>query len=452
MTLEVERVPLGRLKVHPQNPNEGDVDDVADSLQTYGQWRPAVVQRSTGHVLIGNTMLRAAQQIHWHALDVHWRDVDDETALKIVLRDNKSRDKARYDERRLAELLSQFDGDLAGTGWDGDETAELLRALEESDSEPEHGYSGDDSEDEQPIAPPREPITRAGDVWELGPHRLICGDARDPGTLRRLLDDGQRITVAFTSPPYASQREYDESSGFRPIPPDDYLDWFAPVQANVAEHLADDGSWFVNIKAHADAGQRHLYVHDLLLAHVRSWAWRFVDELCWVDTKNGVPGGWPNRFKDAWEPVYHFCRQPQIKFRPLANGTESGGLPSNAAGNISGSGSGLLGAHDSVEGIARPSNVLHIAAGGDGSHSAQFPVALPSWFMKAYSDAGDLIYDPFVGSGTTLVAAHRFGRTCIAAEISAAYCDVTLHRFQRDSGIKPSRREGDLLVPYDFVT
>ena len=105
-----------------------------------------------------------------------------------------------------------------------------------------------------------------------------------------------------------------------------------------------DGSYFLNIKAHADEGERNLYVMDLVLAHRRQWGWRFVDEFCWRKTDNGVPGGWQNRFKNAWEPVFHFCRQQQIKFRAEAVSHESEDCfdysPANPKSN---SGSGLLG-------------------------------------------------------------------------------------------------------------
>ena len=80
--------------------------------------------------------------------------------------------------------------------------------------------------------------------------------------------------------------------------------------------LAPEGSYFLNIKEHADEGERNLYVKELVIAHRRQWGWRFVDEFCWRKTDNGVPGGWGNRFKNAWEPVFHFARQQQIKFRP----------------------------------------------------------------------------------------------------------------------------------------
>jgi DNA modification methylase len=129
-------------------------------------------------------------------------------------------------------------------------------------------------------------------------HAIICGDSRDPSVVARLLA-GVQVNVAITSPPYAAQREYDKSSGFTPILPEQYGEWFKPVAANIAAALAPDGSYFLNVKPHADDGERSLYVTDLLLLHKRQWGWRYVDEFCWRKTDNGVPGGWNNRFKNG---------------------------------------------------------------------------------------------------------------------------------------------------------
>lgn len=262
--------------------------------------------------------------------------------------------------------------------------------------------------------------------------------------------------MAFTSPPYASQRAYDESSGFRPIPPDEYADWFEDVQSGVRAVLADDGSWFVNIKEHCDDGQRHLYVKDLTIAHVRRWGWRFVDELCWVDSRNGFPGHFPNRFKDAWEPVFHFSAAGKIKFDPLANGHASENVvvyDPAAHPHMDDSGYHVNGERTFVDGIARPSNVIQIPAGGDGTHSAAFPVALPQWFIRAYSDPGDTVFDPFMGSGSTLIAAHQENRIAYGCEISAGYCDVILKRFEDFAGIKPERVLPDgTTEPVTFTT
>ena len=103
-----------------------------------------------------------------------------------------------------------------------------------------------------------------------GKHRLVCGDCRDSGTVVRLLD-GAKVNVAITSPPYASQREYDQASGFTPIPPDEYVAWYRDVAAVIESVLSADGSYFLNIKEHSEEGERSLYVKDLVIAHRRQW-------------------------------------------------------------------------------------------------------------------------------------------------------------------------------------
>jgi site-specific DNA-methyltransferase (adenine-specific) len=285
-------------------------------------------------------------------------------------------------------------------------------------------------------------------------HRLLCGNARSREAVDRLLA-GAKANLVITSPPYASQRKYDESSDFRPIPPDQYVEWFRDVAMNIAAVLAPGGSFCLNVKEHADGGQRSLYVKDLTLAHVRQWGWRFVDELCWRKLDNGVPGGWPNRFKNAWEPIFHFTRDETIKFNADAVSHQSDDCFEYSPDNPkSTSGSGLLGsgkrggmaAEQSVigaamrktrqsdeqgrfAGLARPSNVIEAKSeSGQGSHSAPFPRALVEFFVKSFSDPGDIIFDCFMGSGSSMAAAHVLGRSGYGCEISPAYCDVIVRR------------------------
>ena len=270
------------------------------------------------------------------------------------------------------------------------------------------------------------------------------GDARNREDVERLLA-GAKANVVITSPPYASQRKYDESSDFRPIPPERYIDWYKAVADNIADVLAPDGSYCLNIRAHCEDGQRHLYVMKLLIAHVEQWNWRFVDGLCWVKSDGGTPGGWPNRFKNGWEPVFHFSRQPEIKFRPKAVGHVSEDCfdyspnnPKSTSGSgllgtgARGSAAGRLGADDGdgrFAGIARPSNVIEVKSEcSQGSHSAPFPRALVEFFVKAFSDVGDVIFDCFMGSGTSMAAAHVLDRSGYGCEISPAYCDVIVRR------------------------
>jgi len=284
--------------------------------------------------------------------------------------------------------------------------------------------------------------TERGQIWGIPSktvpgrsHRVMCGDCRETEDVARLLD-GQKVNVAFTSPPYASQRKYDEESGFMPIKPDSYVEWFEAVQSNVRAHLAADGSWFVNIKEHCEDGQRHLYVKDLTISHVRQWVWRFVDEFCWK--RPGPPGKWPDRFKNSWEPVFHFANGP-ARFRPenVTIDTDAAIGDGQVIPDLSNGEYWHL-PKSRITGKAWPSNVLEVgSAGAEASgHQAAFPVALPTFFIKAYSDPGDVIFDPFLGSGTTMIAAEREGRIGVGMELSPKYLGVILER-AKNEGLEP---------------
>ena len=176
-----------------------------------------------------------------------------------------------------------------------------------------------------------------------------------------------------------------------------------------------------------------------------------MDEFCWRKTDNGVPGGWPNRFKNAWEPVFHLSRQQTIKFRPKAVGHESEDCFEYSPDNPkSKSGSGLLGtgargkaagkpgasdADGRQAGIARPSNVIEVKSeSSQGAHAAPYPRALVEFFILAFTDADDAVFDPFLGSGTTMAAAEVLGRRGYGCEISPAYCDVIVRRLMQLAG------------------
>lgn len=459
--VETRNVSLADLTPFPGNARRGNVALIAESIERNGQYRSLVV-RQTGDgtliVLAGNHTLQSLARMGRETARCEIVLCDDATATRINLVDNKAADDGDYDEAALAALISTLGGDLEGTGFSDDEAAQVAAGAVLDGmpllTGPADPLSERNADEQPPPPPPADPVTVRGDVWLLGPHRIMCGDCRDLGDVKRLLS-GVAVNIAFTSPPYASQRTYDESSGFRPIPPDEYADWFEDVQANVRAHLTDDGSWFVNIKEHCDDGQRHLYVKDLTTAHVRRWGWRFVDEFAW--TRGGVPGTWPNRFKNGWEPVFHFALTRQIKFRPYEVGHASenvfheGGRVSgtNTTGNVGWSGSDV----HTTSGIALPSNVLDIhtnpASMQDADHPAAYPLALPEWFIKAYTDARDVVFDPFMGSGSTLLAAHRNDRVAYGTEISPGYCDVICRRFQQVTGITPVKESTGLT--HDFT-
>jgi len=439
MANHIEHWPLKRLVPNPRNPrthSDAQIAQIAGSILAFGFNSPILID-SRSNIIAGHGRYLAALKLGLDTVPVIALDHLSEIEKRAyILADNKLSELGGYDDevlrRELAELRDA-EIDLGGLGFSDDELRVLLADAEVPDAD------AGAQEEEIPEAP-AEPVTRPADIWCIGKHRLICGDCRDRDVVMRLFE-GTQANLAFTSPPYATQREYDATSGFTPVPPEEYVGWFRGVAANIAAVLAPDGSYFLNIKPHADDGERNLYVMDLVLAHKRQWGWRFVDEFCWRKTDNGVPGGWGNRFKNAFEPVYHFCRQPQIKFRPTAVGHVSEDCfdysPSNPKSR---SGSGLLGCGEVREegrfaGIARPSNVIEVKSeSSQGSHSAPFPRGLAEFYVKAFSDAGDLVYDCFVGSATTIAAAHVLDRLGFGCEISPAYCDVSLRRLMALTG------------------
>ena len=127
---------------------------------------------------------------------------------------------------------------------------------------------------------------------------------------------GVRVNVAITSPPYASQREYDKSSGF-PAHPAGTVRRVVP--AGRSQYRGGAGGRRIVLSQHQGACRRwrkKLVCDGSGAAHKRQWGWRFVDEFCWRNTANGVPGGWPNRFKNAWEPVFHFTQRANHQVPP----------------------------------------------------------------------------------------------------------------------------------------
>jgi hypothetical protein len=133
MMMGTEQIKLSQLKPHPKNVRQGDVGAISESLQTHGQYRPIVVQKSTNHILAGNHTYKAAKALGWKEISVTYIDVDDEKALRILLVDNRVNDLASYNESALVELikeLAQTDQKLTGTGFDGDALDQLITDMD----------------------------------------------------------------------------------------------------------------------------------------------------------------------------------------------------------------------------------------------------------------------------------------------------------------------------------
>jgi DNA modification methylase len=250
---------------------------------------------------------------------------------------------------------------------------------------------------------------------------------------------GERAQLCFTSPPYAEQRKEQYNSIDGAV----YWDWFQVVQREIRQSLEDCGNFILNIKPHAKDLQRSLYVFDLVCSMVRSAGWLFVDEFCWLRT--GIPQQVVHRYKNSFEPCYWFVASSNYKWYPEGAMHKSDSVPialgpgagdTNAA-RRQGKGGGAIQGNRIAPGMAYPSNVLDLRQNADAiGHPAAFPVQLPEFFLSSMTIVGDSALDPFLGSGTTLVACERLARLGRGIEISPAYVAVALQRLA-DMGLSP---------------
>jgi site-specific DNA-methyltransferase (adenine-specific) len=252
------------------------------------------------------------------------------------------------------------------------------------------------------------------------------GDCRQ--VLPTLPDES--VDLIVTSPPYADRRKHTYGG----IAPEEYVDWFLPISAELKRVLKPEGSFVLNIKERVVDGERGTYVMELVLA-MRKQGWLWIEEYCW-HKKNSYPGKWPNRFRDAWEHCYHFTKQKKFKMYQEAVMVPMGKWADKRLKNLtkndvvrdesrSNSGFGKRVANWIGREKVYPTNVLHLATEvTNKQHSAVFPIELPMWFIKLFTQEGDLVLDPFIGSGTTARAAEKLHRKYIGIEMKQEYVDL----------------------------
>jgi hypothetical protein len=363
----------------------------------------------------------------------------EEEAAALAL--NRLVEVGGWDDERLrntlSDLAAQGEQMLAGTGFDLQDLDKMIARMQ---AERREEREQEQADEDLPAIALQHYEVRSGDIWQVGEHLLACADAREPQTWQRLLAAAglEQVDGIFTSPPYANQR----SDYYDSIPQDQYTTWWEPLQECAAEWLSMDGSFLLNLKPHVEDGQRVLYVMDLVLAMVRQWDWCLVDEFCWE--RISAPGAWPNRFKNGFEPVYHFSKTTRIAFYPDQASASSGGADRGSRGNANMGGYyNTVGPDKVIEwDMTRPSNCLPTFGNAEGwGHPAAFPVGLPEFFILAFSKPGDAWIDPFCGSGSTLIAAHVQERAGLGIDNVPAYISICLERLARASGETPFKVE-----------
>ncbi|WP_068817865.1 PmeII family type II restriction endonuclease [Phormidesmis priestleyi] len=262
-------------------------------------------------------------------------------------------------------------------------------------------------------------------AWE---NKIIFSDCLE--ALQKM--PSESVDLIITSPPYADSRK----KTYGGISPDEYPDWFLARALELKRVLKPEGSFILNIKEKVVNGERHPYVLRLILG-MQNQGWLWTEEYIW-HKKNSYPGKWSNRFRDSWERCLHFNKQKKFKMYqetvmvPMGDWAKSrlkklsetdkkrdnSKVESGFGKNIS----NWLGRT-----TAYPTNVLHLATEcGNKNHSAAFPKSLPSWFIKLFTEPGDVVLDPFLGSGTSCIVAKELGRTYIGIEVKEEYCNLSV--------------------------
>jgi DNA modification methylase len=263
--------------------------------------------------------------------------------------------------------------------------------------------------------------------------QILCGDCLD--ILPNLPDAS--VDLIVTSPPYADRRKQTYGG----VHPDEYVAWFLPRAAEFWRVLKPTGTFILNIKELVVDGERHTYVLELILA-LRQQGWLWTEEFMW-HKKNSYPGKWPNRFRDAWERLLQFNKARKFNMYQEAVMIPMGDWATKRLANLSetdkirdeskvGSGFGKNVSKWVGREMAYPNNVLHLATeSANRNHSAAFPTTLPDWFIKLFTQEGDTVLDPFVGSGTTVLVAKQLGRHYIGIDIHQAYCDLARQELEK---------------------
>ena len=252
---------------------------------------------------------------------------------------------------------------------------------------------------------------------------LYLGDSKEE--LKKISDNS--IDLIFTSPPYADQRK----TTYGGIHPDKYVDWFLPISKELLRVLKPTGTFVLNIKEKVTDGERSTYVMELIIA-MRKQGWLWTEEFIW-HKKNSFPGKWSNRFRDSWERLLQFNKDKKFNMYQQEVMVPVGDWAKNRLKRLSetdmqrdnaknGSGFGKNVSNWVGREMVYPTNVLHLATEcNNKNHSAAFPRELPAWFIKLFTQEGDTVLDPFLGSGTTVIVAQEMKRNALGIEIVPEY-------------------------------
>jgi DNA modification methylase len=416
--LQVRQIPLTRLHEAPWNANvmsDATLAKVRESIRRFGVVENLVARplARRGHyeVLSGNHRLRLYEEEGFTTAGVHVVELDDAQARLLAQTLNRTRGKD--DPERYADLLRRILEDLAPA-----DITQLLPETEQSVAKIVGDLGGPDAD--LALPPPPEPRSRRGEIYELGEHRLLCGDALDQAAVDELLA-GAEPTLLVTDPPYGVHLElgwhdFAAAAPRRPthrttsIAGDTRVDWTEAYELAPSLEIAyvwHAGQWC-----------------DEVGAGLRARGWQIAQQIIWDKGLFALGRG-------------HYHWQHEACYYALREGADE--IPWYAPTHVPafyarkpGSGPWLGDRAQSTIWPAASPKMSQAAAGDEDDeydHPTQKPVELYARPIRNHLEPGAWIYDPFVGSGTAIIAAELTGRRCLAIDIDPAFCDVVRQRY-----------------------
>jgi DNA modification methylase len=439
--LTVEQVPIDQLRPDPANPrriSDEELDSLERSIRQFGFVAPVLARKEDSTVIGGHQRLVAARRLGLATVPVTYLDLSIEQARLLNLALNKI--SGSWDEQLLARLLADLQSspsvDISLSGFGEDEIKDLLRSLETREKrERVESFDLDEALEEAR----RAPRSKVGDLWVLGDHRLLCGDATDPAAVARLLDGAEPKLLA-TDPPYGvsydaswrdgvynalgpaekpyiridGQPEGEDATGApggvrgrraggrnTSISGDTRADWSGAFE--LVPSLAVGYIWHAGVHAGEVAEGLERIGFEIvsqviwdkgLFAMGRSW-YHWSHEPCWVVRKKGA----------------------KVRF---------------------------LGKRDqaTIWRVPSPKMIMGGSAEPRLDHPTQKPLVLFETPIRNHLRSGEALYEPFAGSGTALIAAERTGTCAYAMEIDPIYIEVALRRWERFAGSTAERIDG----------
>lgn len=418
----VKWLAIKELTPHPKNPNKHPKDQIerlAEILKYQGFRQPIVISNRSGYVVAGHGRIDAAKKNKWDKVPVVYQDFDDDAQEYAHLTADNA--IAAWAELQIEEIKLEA---MSIEGMNPDMLG--IKDLSLNDDKYE-----DKDADSVPDVAQNELGVELGDIYQLGEHRLMCGDSTDLGCVEKLMN-GNKAELCFTSPPYADQRDYGGGKELCTK----HLATFISTAKDMCSYFA------VNLGYSRKEGEVSPYWDDYI-NEAKQCGLKLLSWNIWDKGECGSIGNQTAMFGITHEWIFVFGNKPKDLNLTVPN--KSAGERANHTGNRQADGTIKKGKERTVADFSQLKTVYSCVAQkarDDIDHPARFPVEFAQGYIEAMTKGMYAVYEPFCGSGSTLIACEKTGRKCYGMELDPHYCSVIIKRWEQFTNKKAVKLNG----------